>query len=379
MSDLDVTEALGGIDFLNFDPPEVDYWDWVAENEPPPVPLHIAINRIRRDVGRIAKLGVNSSGQRAYTFKRVEDVYAAVQDSATRHGVLIFPVGLKVLEQLQIPITYADSGRTITGSSVRVEVRYEWTGPTGDKMHSVGLGEGFDTSDKASTKATQAAMKFALIQALQIADDSVDADQTTIEKSFVQPKASPGAAFDQALSPTQAAYAKKGWPAEGLHASQMIVETQRDLIKKVLHKDSGASDEERSSLRVVTMGGYPPDPAKYEAMQAVLDPIVKRLGEDQPSPEPTPAPQAAPNVEPPATDVSHVIGVDPASIAPLTGEDGHQAPTFAVLQALAELLPPKAHVMFERWCTKYGVELGPRISPVNAEAAAQTIQMLRSE
>jgi hypothetical protein len=76
------------------------------------------------------------------------------------------------------------------------------------------------------------------------------------------------------------------------------------------------------------------------------------------------------------TSTTHVIGVDPET---LTVNEEWDYPSFAELQAAAELLPPKAHVMFERWCTKYGVELGPRISPANAEAAAQTIQMLRSE
>lgn len=364
MAELDVLEALGGLS----EPPEVDYWDWVAENEPPPVPIHVAINRIRRDVGRIAKLGVNSSG-RGYTFKRVEDVYAAVQDSATRHGVLIMPTNIEVVEQLQIPITYQDSGRTITGSSVRVKVFYRWTGPTGDNMSSMGLGEGFDTSDKASTKATQAAMKFALIQALQIADDSVDADQVTIEKSFVASKASPGAAFDQALSPIMAKLQKLGWEGD-LAEHETAVRLQQEQIKGILRNGTGATQLEADAVRAVAKGTFPPDPKRYEEMATVLAPIVKRLSEDQPDPEPTPAPQVE------QTSTNHVIGVDPGSI---DLPDEYQPVSFATLQAAAELLPPKAHVMFERWCTKYGVELGPRISPVNAEAAAQTIQMLRSE
>lgn len=126
----------------------------------------------------IAK-GKKCSGGGNFAYRGIDDVYAAVSPLLASNSVIIRPVAIERLEDVQ-------AGKM---RLVRINVQYEAiSAEDGSSVTFAGIGEGCDTSDKAAGKALSYAYKTALFQLFAIpVTGQEDPDQVvhTIEQPFV--------------------------------------------------------------------------------------------------------------------------------------------------------------------------------------------------
>lgn len=113
-----------------------------------------------------------------YRFRGIDQMYNAVGPALRRHGVFTLPA--------KVEATYS-RGSTSGGGGMRectVTVTWDIWGPAGDRMTAQSVGEGMDTSDKATNKAVTAAHKNLFVPALAIPteDPKSDPDNTSIQR-----------------------------------------------------------------------------------------------------------------------------------------------------------------------------------------------------
>ena len=126
----------------------------------------------------IAK-GKKCAGGGNFAYRGIDDVYAAVSPLLAANSVIIRPVTIERLEDVQ-------AGKM---RLVRINVQYEAiSAEDGSSVTFAGIGEGCDTSDKAAGKALSYAYKTALFQlfAIPVAGQE-DSDQVVhqVEQPFV--------------------------------------------------------------------------------------------------------------------------------------------------------------------------------------------------
>ena len=126
----------------------------------------------------IAK-GKKCAGGGNFAYRGIDDVYAAVSPVLAANSVIIRPVTIERLEDVQ-------AGKM---RLVRINVQYEAiSAEDGSSVTFAGIGEGCDTSDKAAGKALSYAYKTAIFQlfAVPVAGQE-DPDQVVhqIEQPFV--------------------------------------------------------------------------------------------------------------------------------------------------------------------------------------------------
>ena len=113
-------------------------------------------------VGKIAAQGLN------YKFRQITDIVDSSRAALLEEGIGIRPEYIVLAE--------SERSRPNGGvqTVIRLQGRFTFFNAYGDTMQVVTIGEGVDTSDKATNKAMTAALKYALIQTLQIptGDDS---------------------------------------------------------------------------------------------------------------------------------------------------------------------------------------------------------------
>lgn len=127
---------------------------------------------VMAQVGYVGKSGVNR--EQNYAFRSVEDVDAAVNAAFIKCGVSwTTRVELLRLE----PRTYGRND-TKTNHAV-VALHATLHGPAGDILELTGVGEAFDTTDKAVNKAITAARKYLLTTTFLIPTAGDDPDQHT--------------------------------------------------------------------------------------------------------------------------------------------------------------------------------------------------------
>lgn len=128
------------------------------------------IPKIMKQVGAIGKERKNE--QQGYKFRGIEDMYNAIHPALCDHGVFCAP-----------KVTKSQSQDRISGTgkpSIRVEltVCHRFYASDGSFVDVETVGEGIDSSDKASNKAMSAAMKYAYIELLAIpTSDIADSDR----------------------------------------------------------------------------------------------------------------------------------------------------------------------------------------------------------
>jgi hypothetical protein len=167
-------------------PPAVDHLADVEPVDLPPapddatqVPVHLAWSRVMDDVQAIRKdsTGDLTGRGRMVNFRGVDSTMNAFGAAQRRHGVIVRPVAV-------IP-TYRDA-TTSKGNKMReatVIVTYEITGPLGDAMTCVSVGEALDTGDKATAKAMSVALRTLLLQAGMVPTEMPrDPDQQVYER-----------------------------------------------------------------------------------------------------------------------------------------------------------------------------------------------------
>ena len=138
----------------------------------------VALLRVMRDLPAIGKDQTASSQQGGYAYRGIEQITAQTQALFAKHGVLF---GLPRVVSYEIRAIEVN-GKPWTDTVEQVE--YDIYGPGGveDKV-TVGpiLAIGRDNSDKGGNKCLTQAYKYALIQALNIADAKDDGDAATHE------------------------------------------------------------------------------------------------------------------------------------------------------------------------------------------------------
>ncbi|HHH27369.1 MAG TPA: hypothetical protein ENK57_03325 [Polyangiaceae bacterium] len=134
-----------------------------------------ALNAVHRELGPIAKRKVDAGRGGSFQAFAVDDVYAAIGPLLAKHGVVL----TSTVDDVRVePVTFRGGAE---GRWVMVRLRYRFTALDGSSIETAGVGEGIDTQDKATNKALQQALKYALVQAFQIATGEPDPDQASAQ------------------------------------------------------------------------------------------------------------------------------------------------------------------------------------------------------
>lgn len=153
----------------------------IADATPPvdlPAPHVIeALRRVMRDLPGIGKDQTASAQQGGYAYRGIEQITQHTQPLFARHGIVFVP---RVVSYEIRDIVV--NGKPWTDTVELVE--YDVYGPGGiEDRITVGpiLAIGRDNSDKGANKCLTQALKYALLQALSIADSKDDGDGQTHE------------------------------------------------------------------------------------------------------------------------------------------------------------------------------------------------------
>lgn len=148
------------------------------------VPLNIfqALPKIIGDIAPISKDRKNV--QQGYSFRGIDDVYAALNLLLAKYGVSILP---ELVETKHEAAGTAKSGATFWRHMIRI--RYHLIASDGSKLSADSEGEGMDTGDKSVPKAFSTAFKAMAFQVFCIpTGEKVDTEEESPE---VHPPAAP--------------------------------------------------------------------------------------------------------------------------------------------------------------------------------------------
>lgn len=213
---------------------------WTAPPGQTPPPIQVALARVARDVGAVAKSLKNEKA--GYSARSIDDVLNAVHGPMTRHGVLMLPT----VEAVDYEIVEVGQKRTPM-RQVTMAVRYRFVGPAGDSLEVLARSEALDSGDKATNKAASAALKQALIHTLLIPIEQPDVDQdaVTYERSARGPGPEPGpepTLPEAELATIRARLAaapdveamRAGWKATGLPRVDRLTVRHRPIVEAFL-------------------------------------------------------------------------------------------------------------------------------------------------
>lgn len=167
-----------------------------GEGDPEQVPVHIAWNRLMRDVRAIAKGGkggqFRSNGAGNYDFRGVDRTVNAIGPAARSRGIIVAPV--------KVDTEYRTSGKA---RECTVTVTWQIIGPKGDTMPGLwqSAGEALDYSDKATAKAQSVALRVLLLTAAMVPTGDPDPDATNIERGESPAARTPESYRDEILNP----------------------------------------------------------------------------------------------------------------------------------------------------------------------------------
>jgi ERF superfamily len=132
------------------------------------------IPKIMAEVKAIEKGRKNQ--QQNYTFRGIDDIFAAFHDPLARHGVFYVP------EVLSREVTERTTSKGSTLIYTTLTIAYTFYAPDGSSVRAVVVGEAMDSGDKSSNKAMSAALKYALLQIFCVPTEEMeDADSETHE------------------------------------------------------------------------------------------------------------------------------------------------------------------------------------------------------
>lgn len=148
-----------------------------------PTTIQAALANVMADVREVAKKDRNESQR--FNFRGIDAVVNAVGPALRARNVVVMPH----VEDFNYGTVTSAGGKSM--GHVTVKVRYRFTGPAGDFLDCVVMGEAMDIGDKATPKAMSVAFRTALLQALALPTDDIDPDAESYERSApaqVQPK-----------------------------------------------------------------------------------------------------------------------------------------------------------------------------------------------
>lgn len=134
--------------------------------------IYSLMGKILNDVEAIEKSRRNN--EQHYSFRGIDEVYAAIHPILAKYGVFILP---RVLEKESSERT------TAKGTILRfteLKIAYDFCAPDGSIVTAEVVGEAMDSGDKSANKAMSAGQKYAILQTFCIpTGDTPDADATT--------------------------------------------------------------------------------------------------------------------------------------------------------------------------------------------------------
>ena len=159
----------------------------LVEGSPPNVA--VALARVAKDVGAIAKNKQVTSGPARFNFRGIDDVLDTIHEPMAKHGVSFIPNGFTLIDNTVGVTKSGGSQQHLLGV-----VKFIILGPAGDSIPASVVAEAQDTSDKAASKMMSMAYKYLAFQVLSIpvqgALDESDSDST--------PRAESGSAMSTA-------------------------------------------------------------------------------------------------------------------------------------------------------------------------------------
>lgn len=152
--------------------------------EASPIPnIQQALANVMEDVRAVAKSDRNQA--QGFSFRGIDSVVNAVGPALRNHAVIVMP---EVLDYDYGTVTVGRNGTQM--GHVRLKVAYTFTGPAGDSLVAIVVGEAMDSGDKATAKAMSVCFRTALLQALTLPTDDPDPDAHSYERSAAPVKPS---------------------------------------------------------------------------------------------------------------------------------------------------------------------------------------------
>lgn len=204
--------------------------------EPEPLPIQILLAKVMADLKVLPK-GEKFAGRGmdSYSFRGVDSTINAVGPLFRRYGIVGPVPNLRKVTYETVPI--GKDGH-LTGFA-RVEVTYEFFGPTGDKLSCAVPGEAMDRGDKALAKAMSVALRIALLQLLCLPTQSEDPDDVNYDRAPVgsgmaRNEPEPLTPADEAREELLALVKQNGWNA------RLIAKRYQDEIGTSIQEESEA-------------------------------------------------------------------------------------------------------------------------------------------
>lgn len=139
------------------------------------------IPKIMKDLGPIGKDGVNQVQK--YKFRGIDQMYNAIQPVLVAHGVFCVPQVIDT--RVDVLQGTNAKGEPKISFHVILTVNHKFCADDGSFVEVITVGEGLDTSDKATNKALSGAQKYAFIELFSIpTDDIADSDRDTPTADF---------------------------------------------------------------------------------------------------------------------------------------------------------------------------------------------------
>lgn len=118
--------------------------------------IYFLISKVMGEVAGVEKNQKNT--QQGYSFRGIDDLYAALQPPLVKYGVF-FCTDVEKLEQ-----TGRESKQGTMLTCTVLTVKFTFYAPDGSSIVVRTVGEGMDSGDKSCSKAMSTALKYALLQ-----------------------------------------------------------------------------------------------------------------------------------------------------------------------------------------------------------------------
>lgn len=150
-------------------------------DQPQPTGIYQAMAAILAEIPSIGK--DNRNKDQGFQYRGIDDVYNALHPLLAKHKVFMAPT---VLSRTSEDRATKNGGAL---QCVTLSVEYRFFHADGSSISCTVMGEGRDTSDKATNKAMAAAHKYALLQTFCIPTEDIGQDDPDAETPEpVQPK-----------------------------------------------------------------------------------------------------------------------------------------------------------------------------------------------
>lgn len=198
--------------------------------------IHEALLAIQENVPTLEKNGTGPQTQGSYKFLAVDDVLKGLKPLLNKHGVVVVP---NLIDHgFHYNSALAKDNERVPRESIQAWVKYDFeyiAAEDGSSVHSVVVGEGIDTQDKAIRKATTSAWKISLIQTFSLVTGEID------------PDAQDGAADAQgaapaAANPAQAKLAKATAGATAKPAAAVKGNGAAELRNQIITKSKAVAE-----------------------------------------------------------------------------------------------------------------------------------------